>query len=142
MTIIWVVAADNSRARIFSMQSKGAPLDEIEDLLHPEGRAHARDLKSDRPGRTYDSLGKGRHAKEPHSDIKKQEEMKFADRIADFLESARLREDFDRLVLVAAPGFLGMLRKQLSAAARQLVTQEIRKNLVNKKDAEIRHYLV
>ena len=48
------VVADRSRARLFSVATPKGPLEELEDLVHPEARAHERDLTSDRPGRSND----------------------------------------------------------------------------------------
>ena len=50
----WVVVADRSRARLFSVATPKGPLEELEDLVHPEARSHERDLTSDRPGRSND----------------------------------------------------------------------------------------
>lgn len=141
MTTTWIITADNSRARILSMQSKVAPLTEVKNFLHPAGRMRKRELTSDRPGRTYDSRGMGRHAKQARNDPAKQELIYFTGRIAGFIETARKRADFDRLILVASPPLLGMLRKKLSSAAKQQITREIRKNLATKTGEEICQYL-
>ena len=45
---IWVLVADNSRARIFSAEKPASDLQEIRDLTHPEARLHEGDLVTDR----------------------------------------------------------------------------------------------
>jgi len=142
MAATWIVVAENSRARIFAMDNKKAPLQELADLVHPEGRSHGRELSSDRPGRTFDSKGRGRHAKEANVNVKQQEAINFAKKIAEYVESARTHRDFDKLILIAAPEFLGMLRKNLSAASKQLITKEVNKNIVQKDSASIRKHLM
>jgi len=47
MTTTWIIAADSSRARILQVTDRDEHLEEIEDLLNPEGRVHDRELVSD-----------------------------------------------------------------------------------------------
>ena len=58
---------------------------------------HARDLGSDRPGRSFASSGGGvRHAIEPHHDARKMEKHKFAEEAVRFLDDACAADRFDR----------------------------------------------
>lgn len=129
MNITWVVAADNERARFFSVKPGKRKLIEIDDLVHPEARIHERDLISDKPGRSCDSVGGGRHSMEQKTDIKKHDAQVFADLIAKKLEQARNNHDFQHLVLIAPPTFLGLLRNQLSDQCTKLVKQSFDKEL-------------
>lgn len=61
----------------------------------------------------------------------------WAKRIADRLDLARAKGEWDPLILIAAREFPGALRRQLSASMAQLIG----KNLVQKGEAEIRQYL-
>ena len=84
----------------------------MKELLHPESRAHQRELTTDRPGRAFDSKGPGRHAVSGGSvSPKEHEASKLCSELADEIETARVQGRFDRLVLVATPSFLGELRK-------------------------------
>lgn len=65
MPLAWVVVADSSSCRLFAAGKPIGPLQELESLVHPEGRMHGRDLVSGQPGRAFDSKGAGRHAMEP-----------------------------------------------------------------------------
>ncbi len=125
----WVVVADGTRARILEASSANGPLNEIDGLVHPEGRLRDRELTSDLPGRAFDSGGQGRHAMESKVDPKRQEHIRFAAELADFLEAARVAHKFDELVIVAAPTFLGQLRDKLSRAITRLITSQIDKDL-------------
>jgi len=141
-TITWVVVADSSRARIFKVDSALGPLQELAALAHPEGRLHAQELTSDLPGRAFDSSGQGaRHAMEQNIDPKENEALKFARQIAEYLENAQNESQFARLVLVAAPKFLGHLRQSLSNRVITLISQEIDKNLVQQSAEDIRRHL-
>jgi len=77
----WVVVAEQSRARIFAMDSLSAPLREIEDLLHPAGRQRAQELESDRPPRVFRGKGEASHPVEAKVDVKEHEAINFARRI-------------------------------------------------------------
>lgn len=107
-------------------------------LSHPEGRLHEQDLVSDRPGRTFDSQGTGRHAKEVEVGPKKHEAIVFAGRIAERLEAGRVRNAFDKLALIAPPEFLGLLRDALNPQLRALVLHEVDKNVSRLDPAAIR----
>lgn len=141
MTYTWVVVADSTRARIFDAESSSAGLSEVETLTHPEGRMHDRDITSDLPGRSFDSKGNARHAMEPPTDPKHELAIEFARTIARHLDAARVKRDYEQLVIVAAPTFLGLLREQLNNTCRKLVAFELNKNLVQNTPEEIRSHL-
>ena len=133
----WVVVADRSRARIFSIEKPRGPLNEIEDLVHPESRAHDRDLTSDRPGRTSGDnhvLGTAHSARD-------QQAHEFVREIASRLDSGRNGAQFERLVLVAGPDVLGLLRKAMNGHLAKLVVREVEKNLTQQRADEIRKLL-
>lgn len=137
----WVVVAESSRARFFSVESRTSPLKEIEDMVNPGARLQGQDLTADGFGRTFDSNGQGRHAMEPRTEPKKQEAINFAHNVSERLENARRTGDYNDLVLIASPGFLGMLREHLGEVTQKHISKTINKNLINKTEAEIRGYL-
>jgi protein required for attachment to host cells len=141
MKDVWVVVASSTRCRIFSQQKRTAPLTQVEELQHPEGRLHARDLASDRPGRSFDSEGNGRHAMGQSVDPTEQENIRFAKTVADRIDRARKKDLFDRLVLIADPRFLGHLRQGLSPATRHRLSAELHKNLSDADPGRIRQAL-
>lgn len=137
----WIVVADSARARIFSVASASAPLNPMEQLVHPEARLHDKDMKSDRPGRAFDSHGAGRHATGTPVSPKEQESIRFAKTIAEHLDQGRINNRFKRLALVADPRFLGHIRKSISDEVEKLVTLEIDKDLSKAEDGDIREHL-
>lgn len=141
MTKTWIIVAESSRARIFVTDNPRTPMDEVADIVHPEGRLRAQDPRSDRPTRVFDSKGQGRHAVESEVKPRHQEAINFARRIADRIEDARVSGEFDELVLVAPPTFLGLLRDNLSANAMKRVVQSINKNLAQLDEAQIREHV-
>lgn len=141
MNNVWVVVASNTRCRIFAQHKHNGPLEELEDLVHPEGRLHDRYLASDRPGRTFDREGEGRHAKGNPVKPQEQENIRFAKTVAEKIDDARKQDKFERLVLVADPGFLGQVRQDLPAATRHRLSAELHKNLVEADPERIRQAL-
>ncbi len=141
MSKLWVVVAESSRARIFSVVNRISPLNEIDDMVNPAARSHDRDLTSDLPGRSFDSTGHGRHSIEPSVDPKKNEVIVFARKVSERLGSARKAGQFDELILICSPEFLGLLRQNLDDVLKKHVTRTINKNLVQKDEAQIREYL-
>lgn len=137
----WIVVADSARARFFSVDSPTAPLTPIEHLVHPESRLHDRDLTSDRPGRSFDSEGEGRHATGTSVSPKEQESIRFARTVADHLEQGRREGNYDRLIVVADPRFLGELRDAVGTEIEKLVSLELNKDLTKEADEDIRRHL-
>ena len=62
MSELWVLVADQSRARFFTVADSRSALQDMGELVHPEARDREQTLTSDRPGRAFDSKGQGRHA--------------------------------------------------------------------------------
>jgi protein required for attachment to host cells len=141
MTETWVVSANDRRARILRSDSRTGPLTEIADLVHPIARMKESEFVTDRPGRSFDSLGKGRHAMSSQVDAKRQEEIRFAKEVIDRLEQGRTSGAFERLAVVASPAFLGHLRDTMSAALRTKVVLELDKDYTALPADELRAHL-
>jgi protein required for attachment to host cells len=136
-----IVVADSSRARIFTADSAHSPLNEIESMAHPEGRMHEQNMVSDMPGKDSGKGGDGDHAYQEKIEPKKQEMIEFAKRIADYLDGARNANKLDKLLIVAAPAFLGELRTHLSAETSKKIAFELDKNLAHHDEEDIRQHL-
>jgi len=138
---IWVLVADNARARFFAAEKALSPLKEVRDLTYPEARLHEGDLVTDKGGRDRNSSTGGAHGLGVESAHKQDGADRFAQQVCEDLESARTAGEFNKLYVVAAPTFLGLLRKHQSSALRQLVAGEVDKNLSTKDPAAIRKQL-
>lgn len=135
-----VIVADNSRARIFTIDSPKSPLQEIDSMVESEGRLHEQDITSDLPGKILGGAGGG-HAYESKTDPKKQQSINFAKRIADYLDAARKSNKLYNILIVAAPELLGELRKHLSSETAEMVVFELDKDLTLNSVDEIRTHL-
>ncbi len=129
-TITWVVVANGTKARVLENTGPGRGLVEVEDGVFAGPNRPDREVVSDRPGRTFDSHGVGRHAKQPRSDPARHERHAFLRGVADWLDKACAEGRCDRIVVVAAPHALGGLRAELSPQTRAKVVGDLDKDLV------------
>lgn len=137
MVVIWVLVADGARARLFRAQGARGGLVELETWVHPESRLQEQDLVTDAPGQDRDrgSLqGGGRHGFNEHQSAHDREIESFAREIAQKLAAAHNEGSFGRLVLCAPPRFLGLLREFIPGGVRQLIRDEVAKDLTGIKD--------
>lgn len=129
MAGIWVVAANQVRARIFEREKRNK-LKELRNLVNPEARLRERDLTSDEPGRVVGMANPERHGvPAPHSK-KEQAAERFARELCEMLFQGRDNGGVENIILIAPPTFLGQLRSHMDAPTRRLVTTEIAKNVV------------
>ncbi len=141
MAISWVLAADGSYAKILQSDNRIGPLKLLEELEHPEARMKNGDLYSDSAGRSFDSGGQGRHAMEPGTDAKSTEAQRFCKELCDKLRQAALQNQFEKLYILAAPAFLGMLRECLDDNVKSRIASEIAKDVAKQTPEAIREKL-
>jgi protein required for attachment to host cells len=141
--ITWILIADGMHARVLSQRAPGGTLTVLPDyeLSAPTVKGFSRDLKSDRPGRAFDTGSGQRHAMEPRNDPHDQEKLAFARRVAALLNKAADRNEFQRLVLVAPPRTLGELRSRLDVRTRALISRELARDLVHAPAGELSEQL-
>jgi protein required for attachment to host cells len=140
MTSIWIIVADNSRARLFTTESSSSPLQELEDLTHTESRMHDREITQDLPGRHSGTGGTG-HPYNQATDPKEYEAVQFAHQIIGYLEDACNANRFDRLMIIAEPSMLGLLRKEMPERIKKYIAFELDKNITTLSAADIRSHL-
>lgn len=128
-TVTWVLVADGSRARLLAGDGAGKGLEPALDQEFIGTNLASRDIASDRPGRSFDSGGEGRHAMEPPTDPKRHAKQAFVRDVAGILEAARKRNEFERLIVVAPPQALGDLRSEFGVELQRMVIAEINKDL-------------
>jgi protein required for attachment to host cells len=135
----WFVLADGMHARILRQEVPRGPLVPAldHDLVAPAVHGHARDLKSDRPGRAFSTGTNARHAMEPRHDPHDHEKRHFARRVADLINDAAARDAFEHLVLVAPPRVLGELRAALDERASKRITGEVTRDLIRTPVTEL-----
>jgi protein required for attachment to host cells len=103
MAQTWILVGDGSHARLFQVDDASKTW----SLVRRVDREHSRE-KTDRADSNED---RGEHG--------------FARQLVAELETARQQGTFDRLVLVAAPKFLGQLRGELAAPLAACVVKSL-----------------
>jgi protein required for attachment to host cells len=144
-----IVVADQSQADFYELEQRDTPPLFVRRLEDAAARLHDRDLKSDRPGRLFDhapATGVRRGAVAHHAtggerSPRKVEARRFARRITAELDEALRQHGYDRLVVMAPPAFLGLLRQEMPAAVHAMVTAEIGKDLVHEPPEMLGAYL-
>ncbi len=124
----WILVANSAFAKIFSVEKVGV-LKEVKKFEHPESHLRDRDLWSDKPGRSFESMGPTRHALEPHESFHQQEAKQFARELTHYLEAERGNGSYQRLYVSASPTFLSMLRQNITPHTAQLVVDTLNKDL-------------
>lgn len=138
----WLLVADGVKAQIYTIES----LTPMRIKALPAGRFRGvnkktRDLESDRPGVSFESVGGARHAIARRSDAHRREEDKFVGRVAAKINSAAADNQFDDLIIVSPPRALAVFRKKLDAMAHRKIKREIRGEWSNLNSAKIQQHL-
>lgn len=128
---MWVLAADRVRARFFEIDPDSHDWVEMATLVNPEGRRPKGSRGDRKPPRSIESVGGAHHAIEPHMTPEEKSMEVFSREISDYLKQAHTGQQFDKLVIAAPPRFLGAIRAELSPSIRELVAQEIHRDLSN-----------
>lgn len=142
MKDVWILVCDASRARLFRDAPRGDKLVQIDQLDHPESRERGRDLMADTvgrkpigpvPARSVQGQGGayGRPGAAPDTDPKEVEAQKFARQLAALLEKGLHDHAYKRLLIVAPPHFLGLLRATVSTQVAKHIESTIGKDLTN-----------
>lgn len=129
MGTTWILCANASRARLFEVVPHSEAPREVADFANPAGRAHERDLRSDAAGRFH---GRGErnhgHAAFPYESMGEHETERFAESLREYLDRARSEHRFAQLWVVAAPAFLGRLRRNFGKELRELTELQVDKD--------------
>lgn len=147
---VWVLVADEAIARILQRPEVGDALESVEELTDPAAHAKEGEMRNDAYGRRAGSATHSARPNTPHrtrssanvtssagEDQQHLEAQSFARRVALHLAEALRQRRFGELRIVAAPRFLGHLRKELDAQVSAAVTDEINKDLVHLENADI-----
>jgi protein required for attachment to host cells len=136
----WVVVCDGAKALILRNDGDADLLNLIAVDVTFEVHPPTREQGSDRQGRVYQSQGTARSAVED-TDWHSEAERSFLVKVAEWLNSSIQDHSIKRLVLVAPPRALGILRGHLLPFARAKIIAEIDKDLVKFPIPEIEKHL-
>ena len=125
MSATWVVVADEAIARFLEVPDDGGDLREVDQITDAAAHADRADLRRDAYGRRGSTITSSAGEDELH-----KEADLFARRVAERLAEAQQKHRYDELRVVAAPRFLGYLRKALPKQVSDAVVDELDKDLV------------
>lgn len=136
----WVLVANGSQARIFNLDEPKKNISLVKEFSHPESRMKNDKLSSDRQGH-YMSGGtqgstQGSGSFQEATDPKTYELERFAMELTKSLDEGRAANKFEKVVLVASPHFLGLLKQSMSDQLGKAVSHTIQKDYtaINERD--------
>lgn len=141
MTTTWILVANRSGASLFESNWPGESMRRLQDIPHPKGRLQNREIDSDKPGRSFDSVGEARHSMGKEHDASEKVAQQFARELAELLNKGRTTNAYDKLILMAEPKFLGLLRAALDSNTAALVVQTVNKELLEVSQEDVASYL-
>jgi protein required for attachment to host cells len=124
----WILIASRTGARIIERQ--GRELSLVQELSHARGRLRDREVDSDRHGRSSSRTGASHAFGQPESPHE-HDAKAFARELAESLRQGRMEGRYQRLVLIAEPHFLGLLRQALDDVTGRLVAATVSKDLTH-----------
>lgn len=136
----WFLLADGRRARLLVQQRRGASLQARDDWEMEIGEDELYEIQ-DRPPRSFDRVGAGRHAMDKGRNLHEVEEEKFLKRVAGRVVEAQKQKQFQNLVIAAPPRALGTLRSELPAAVHAHIRAEAPKDLIGEAPDQLRERL-
>jgi protein required for attachment to host cells len=135
-----IVVADERQASFFDAVTPKAPLTALGSVINESGGKKDIELESDRPGRRYggtNGVSHGGQALGHHHGVNGERSTEqhdltlFAKEVARRIDAGRARNEFDKLVLVAAPKMLGLLRQSLPTPSQSLLAEAISKDILH-----------
>ncbi len=137
----WILFADRAHVKIYTRHYVNGAMQEHLALEHPEAREFQHDQGTDRPGRGQVAGSGSRHAYEDHADFPEQESRAFLKEVSREINHAAENEELDKLILVALPKTMAMIKSEFSTKTMKKVTAEYAKNLINMPETKLRERL-
>lgn len=114
----WILVADSAEARLFLSYPGQQGWFELKTFKHPQSRAKGPEL--------YDSPLAMEEGKLP-KDLAAED---FAHELGNYLDLSLSQNQYERLIIVAPPQFLGLLRGELSKQVQTHLVETLNKDLV------------
>ena len=136
----WIVVCDGAKALVLENVGDEKFLNLKTRQVFDQPDKKTREIGTDAPGRTFNSVGSKRSAME-QTDFHTQEEERFLQEIAGLLDTEVKAGHVKGIVVVAPPRALGVLRQAYSKGVREMVSAEIDKDFVKMPVHEIEKHL-
>jgi len=133
----WYVVTDGGRARILQKQDAQDAFETNREFVSADLHHHSHELGTERPGRTHESANSAHHAVQPREDLHRADKRNFIYEVAKALNEANVRDEFDRLILVAPAHALRELNHALDEPTQRKIVAQLQKDLTNVPNADI-----
>lgn len=137
MEVTWIIVGSRDEVRILEMHRPDEELREILDLGNPSGVLKNKDITSDEPGRAFGNMRPGRHAYSSEQEPRERLLQNFYRDLIRRVDTAFSLHRFSRLVLVAEPHLLGIIRSLLTEQLSRVVHAEVHKDVSYEGSREI-----
>ena len=134
----WLLVADASKARIFSMHKARILIEQnpnnlelIGNYTHEASRKKGSDLITDKMG----EFGSGTFVEA--TPPKTHEAEVFALELLKHLERGRMKQHFRDVIIVAPPPFMKLLNKHMPHTMHKLISQSIEKDYTQHNEREL-----
>ncbi|MCD6034302.1 MAG: host attachment protein [Rickettsiales bacterium] len=139
--LTWVLVCDSSKAKLFINRSARDGLHEINEEFHPIPKTS--ELITDQPGQSpHHTPGDSflsYHAFNPPTDPRVHEKKAFLRHVAEKIN--RREKAISRLVIIAPPKALNILREAISPNLKQKIIGEIAKDLTHETETTLPQFL-
>jgi len=136
-----IVVADEREADFFDVSGLVGPLATRGSIRNAAAGMKDSELETDRPGRRHNGSMKvtngHSHGVDGERSTQQHDVELFARAVAHRIDTDRARNNFDKLLLIAPPKMLGLLRPMLSTSTRALLAGEVSKDLKQHDDKDI-----
>ena len=137
----WVVVCDGAKALVLANEGNRKTPRLITREVYQQEDRKTREIGTDKPGRSFNSVDEQRSAME-QTDFHRQEEERFLSRLAERLDKAVLGGETRALIVVAPPRAIGGLRREFSPHVRGAVQAAVERDYVKMPVDEIARHLL
>lgn len=136
MTTTWVLVADENTAKILIPNKDALDVSLEKEFIHPRSARKAYDAQTD----IVDDLERPAPVQPEFLDTpttQASHRKDFAREIGVYLEKAHTLNRFSKLIVVANPEMMGLLRTELAKSVKNVVLHELQKDLLGKKHTNL-----
>jgi protein required for attachment to host cells len=139
MAITWILVANASLAKLYANIGPNKGLRLVKELMHPASRQRNAELVTDRAGSMASGSSKG--VRQQQTLPKEHQAKLFAQEIARELYQGRASNSYRRAILVAPPGFMGMLNTTLDGPTSHMVSDRLEKDYTKTPEPQLMEHL-
>jgi len=134
----WILLAHRSGARLYV--ASGNEIRILREVDNPDGRRQNREIDTDAKGSRFSTVAgrsspsgtfhsrQQKHGLDPQMEAAEHLADGFAHQLCEWLNQGRARSEFDELVVVAEPGFLGKIKRFLDKETQARLIEAIPHN--------------